>query len=280
MTIKVKLLKDSVAPNSVRLCTWELKYPKFIHPQVMTHRQFSRNVQSTRAIPTKKWIKMISDDMVFPSKWGINQRGMEAARYIEDVETKNNLCLAWSSAFDQMLAVIIYLEDIAGEKLHKQIINRLLEPWAHVVAIVSSTFHRNFFKLRCAHNAQPEIQELAIKMRDVYNSSDPTLIPLGEWHLPLILEDEFNEYTNEDLRKISVGRCARVSHLTHDGTRDPAKDIELHDKLCNDGHWSPFEHVATPSTLIGPISGNFAGWAQYRKQFSQECATEFSPPAE
>lgn len=74
---------------------------------------------------------------------------------------------------------------------------------------------------------------------------------------------------------ISTGRCARVSYLTHFGTRDPDADLQLAIKLKKAGHMSPFEHVATPSYNANSLS-NFVGWLQFRKTilgescFSQE----------
>jgi hypothetical protein len=79
-------------------------------------------------------------------------------------------------------------------------------------------------------------------------------------------------FTTMDLVKVSVGRCARVSYLTHDGRRDLGEDIVLHDRLLKDRHMSPFEHVATPNPypIKSSHSGNFRGWEQYRKTFVDE----------
>jgi hypothetical protein len=71
---------------------------------------------------------------------------------------------------------------------------------------------------------------------------------------------------------VAVGRCARVSYLTHDGIRDPRADVELAKRLRSSGHMSPFEHVAQAEPFEGIFewSGNFRGWKQYRKTIPNE----------
>ena len=199
---------------------------------------------------------------------------MAAEEFVEDKETIKYLNGKWKDLRFDIINTLDDMQRESGVKLHKQIINRLLEPWSHIVVLLSSTFHANFFHLRREHDAQPEIQELAIKMEDIFNSSKPTVRHLYDWHLPLIREEEFEEFSLEDLKKISVGRCARVSYLTHDGVRDPQKDIALHDHLKESGHWSPFEHVATPMPEGLRMNANFRGWLQYRKYFDNECQQE------
>lgn len=274
MTISAKLLLDSISPAGARLCTWELRYPKFIHAQLMTHRQFSRNAQSSRAMPTKKIIELVDEDPVQPLAWGINQPGMEANRNIEDPALISKLRDIWIDARNSAINHICMMEEVAGTKLHKQIINRLLEPWMHITVLVSSTFHSNFFFLRRSSHAQPEIRTLADMMWDLYSSSTPTQIKHGEWHLPFIKEEDIASCNREELRRVSVARCARVSYLTHDGSRDIQKDLNLFIRLRDNGHWSPFEHIATPLSNPNELHGNFKGWKQYRKIFEKECVKE------
>ena len=145
----------------------------------------------------------------------------------------------------------------------------------HITVIVSTVFHKNFFHLRLSEHAQPEIRLLAEKMFDLYSNSKPKVIDYGEWHLPYIREDDREEHGLHDLRKISVARCARISYLTHEGVRDTSKDIDLHDRLLNDGHFSAFEHQATPTHDSCERYGNFLGWKQLRKTISSECVREY-----
>jgi hypothetical protein len=161
--------------------------------------------------------------------------------------------------------------------LHKQLVNRLLEPFAWITVIVTATDWTNFFTQRCHPDAQPEIKHIADLMLAAYRASVPGLVGAGRWHLPLIADDE-RPLPDELLCRLSVARCARVSYLTHDGKRDHARDLELYERLLGggaNGHWSPFEHVATPAADPAAPSANFRGWEQFRKRFPQEHADTF-----
>ncbi len=137
--------------------------------------------------------------------------------------------------------------------------------------IVTSTEWQNFFDLRCAPNAQPEIRVAANLVRDRYESGVPAQVEIGDWHLPLLQDDERN-LPIEEQQKISVARCARVSYLTHDGKRDIQADLDLFARLKTDGHLSPFEHVATPAEDV-EFHANFKGWVQMRKAIEGELAS-------
>ena len=159
--------------------------------------------------------------------------------------------------------------------LHKQISNRLLEPFLWHTVVVTATEWTNFFHLRRAPDAQPEIHHIADLMYEIYAASTPTPIGLDQWHLPFVVPDERN-FDIETLKKVSAGRCARVSYLTHDGKRDIGEDIRLANSLTQDGHWSPTEHVATPLAHRDEWSGNFRGWRQMRKFYPNENLTHAS----
>lgn len=267
----VSILKDSLAPCGRRLTTWELSYPRFVHAELMTHRLFSRNSASSRAIPIERLLARVREDPALPKWWGRNQAGMQALEELEGLE-RAEVERLWLEARDQMLAVVGRLGELG---LHKQLANRLVEPWMFITTIVSATEFDNWFHLRNHKAAQPEIAWVARTMWEHYHRHEPTLIPVGGWHLPFVSGEEATTVDVEILKKVSTGRCARVSYLTHDGVRDMSKDVELHDRLCagpatgEPGHWSPFEHVA--QALASPDRvGNFVGWRQYRKQFAAE----------
>jgi hypothetical protein len=159
--------------------------------------------------------------------------------------------------------------------VHKQVANRLLEPFMWHTVIVTATEWDNFFALRCHSDAQPEIRRAATEMRAALEASEPAELGEGEWHLPLIRPEDLEEdRPEEDLVKISAGRCARVSYLTHAGVRDLDADIELHDRLLASGHMSPLEHPGRPLSEAelaeSEWSGNFRGWRQYRKTIRDE----------
>jgi thymidylate synthase ThyX len=153
--------------------------------------------------------------------------------------------------------------------VHKQVANRLLEPFAYVTSIISATEWSNFFKLRLAPDAQQEIQLLATKMKEAIDESRPDLLSGTEWHVPYISAEELEEClamgvpVTEYLTKVSAARCARVSYVNTSGVKDLNKDVELFDRLVSSGHLSPLEHVAKPSQTG---SGNFVQWEQLRKQ--------------
>lgn len=275
---QTKILLDSIAPCGKRLTTWELTYPRFVHAELMTHRLFSRNSASSRAIPVKKMLGKIIEDPALPIWWGKAQPGMQAREEL-DYETQQKAIEIWLKGRDQAVAIAQELDALG---VHKQIVNRVTEPWMFITVILSSTEFDNWDALRAHPDAQPEIMWVAQDMLVQREKSTPKLLMPGDWHLPLISEEEKNEilflpgnksYDNYIgmLKKISTGRCARVSYLTHDGKRDYQEDIKLHDKLCESKppHMSPFEHVA--QALSEPKwSGNFVGWKQYRKEFANE----------
>jgi thymidylate synthase ThyX/5-methylcytosine-specific restriction endonuclease McrA len=235
----------------------------------------SRNAASSRAIPIRKMIEAVRDEPAMPRWWGRNQSGMQAFEQLEE-EARAKALHEWKLALDDALA---HAERLARKDidLHKQLVNRLLEPFAWITVIITATEWANFFTQRCHPDAQPEIKHIAELMLAAYRASTPVLIPDGHWHLPLIQDDE-RTLPEDVLCKLSVARCARVSYLTHEGRRDHDKDFELYERLLGggaNGHWSPFEHVATPLADPQAHSGNFRGWEQYRKRFSDENAVTF-----
>ena len=263
-----KIIEDSISPTNCRLTTMEVTIPRIVLAEFNTHRTFSRNSASSRAIPVKKMIKLVKDNPFIPSYWGKNQSGMQATQEVTVIE-KDIARLIWLKQLDQ---TIIQVEKLLDLGIHKQLANRLLEPFMWHTIIVTATDWENYFNLRCHPDAQPEIKETSVLMKEALDKSTPKEIEHGDWHLPLMPDkDEAIEWainnnfdSNEILKKISSGRCARVSYLTHDGKRDFEKDIELHDRLIEGGHMSPLEHVATPMSL-SEYTGNFKGWEQYRK---------------
>lgn len=259
MPYSVKILADSVSPDRVRLTTFEATYPRFIHAQVLTHRVFSRNTASSRAIPIEKMIKRVEEDTAYPLVWGSNKPGMQAGAEIDEPAYAKD---TWDRARDNAIGQASHLASLG---VHKQIVNRLLEPFMFVTTIISATEWDNFFKLRCDDAAQPEIMWLACEMRRLLYAGTPRELVPGEWHRPLVRDDEdLACYDADQLNRISAARCARVSYLTHDGRRDPDADLKLTEKLIASGHWSPLEHVATP-THWSAMMRNYVGWTQYRR---------------
>jgi thymidylate synthase ThyX len=270
MAFEVKIIEDSLYEGS-RLTTFQLKYPRFIHSEFMTHRVFSRNASSSRAIPVEKMIEQVRNDPAMPVHWGKNQSGMQAHEELTGIELARTK-LDWVNAYLQAAAIA---ERMATYGAHKQVVNRILEPFQWISVVCTATDYQNFFDLRCHEDAQPEIKVLADMMKKVYDENKPEELTLTEYHLPYVSSMERSQYSKPDCVKFSVARCARVSYLTHDGQNpSPEKDITLYDRLVGSRplHASPAEHQAKPwnpyKTSEGGwhMNGNFSTkWNQYRK---------------
>lgn len=289
MSYDAKILADSISPAGHRLTTFEVTFPRIVLAEFNTHRMLSRNSASSRAIPVEKRISQVEADPFVPTTFGKNQKGMQASETLDNEEgaiAANRWRLACRGAIEQA-------SELAKLGVHKQLANRLLEPFSWHTVICTATDWENFFNLRCHPNAQPEIRTVAEMMRELYTKAVPQPVNLREWHLPLIQRDERIEFdrsdrTDEWMAKISAARCARVSYLTHEGKRDTSADLELYERLTSQGHMSPLEHPARPMTEHeldlfhqsnaewrrtewSPVVtrthylGNFNGWVQLRK---------------
>lgn len=303
MSYAVTILADSINQD-VRLTTIQATFPRFILAEVNTHRVLSRSSASSRAIPIKKRIEEVIKNPFVPEYWGVNQKGMQAEREL----TEEEIALARQDWFAARNDAVDRARSLLGLGVHKQITNRLLEPYLWHTAIVTATEWSNFFALRISPEAQPEFKRIAEMMKAVMDASVPVELPVGDWHLPFINEDDKiavravvpDEDVAVYLARISAARCARVSYLTHDGRRDHQEDLNLANRLSAAGHMSPFEHMAQVSRLpltlqhefrdepdclncgvFGPLEehepcrprfiGNFrAPWVQYRKMLPNE----------
>lgn len=298
MTISAKIITDSYNQKSGRITTFQLRYPRFIHAEFMTHRVFSRNASSSRAIPVEKMIADIIADTAMPIHWGRNQPGMQAfeecdalvqlgpAAAVLGIPAPMDRESAWQCARDRAVEVA---KAFHAAGYHKQVVNRILEPFMHISVVVTATDYANFFWLRCHKDAQPEIKALADAMVTEFRKSEPSILFPGEWHVPYITKEERDGFGVgmdwSPLIKASAARCARVSYLTHDGKKPSMEaDFALYDRLVGGEplHASPTEHQASPdlqswNTHDVPVwdnehlSGNLGpGWIQHRKMLSGE----------
>lgn len=337
MAIKAEIVADSINPRGCRLTTFVLEYPRFVHSELLTHRMFSKNAASSRAIPIEKMIGAVQTNPAMPVWWGKNQSGMQANEELDDIERKerrfNNgdseatileyfgikgryiryndfsqtrsylltdreaAKIEWLLSRDR---AVMFVRKMNGLGLHKQIANRILEPWFHMRIILSGTEFGNFFALRAHPDAQPEFQALAYKMLEAYNASEPKKLAPGEWHVPFgdkINDDrladtcwdliyskthqympnweDYKDQFFEFQRKIAIARCARISYLNYEGKDDYAADIKLCDRLfgTTPKHLSPTEHVARCEDHSEYV-GNFKGWTQFRKTVADENLTD------
>jgi len=266
--ISSRIIADSINAKGTRLTTFELRYQRFIHSELMTHRVFSRSAASSRAIPIMKQLKQVWKEPAMPLHWGKNQSGMQAKKELSS--NKIFLCqMVWIMA-SKFACVFAYLFSKIG--LHKQIGNRILEPFTYIDVIVTSTEWENFFALRAHKDAQPEFRHLAELMQLEYNFNKPSFVRKGQWHLPYIDRQEKEKHSLYALKQMSAARCARVSFANHDGSDpDPEKDLKTFYKLSEAVpiHASPMEHQATPSGDKN-FHRNFRGWKQFREEVEEE----------
>jgi len=279
MTISAKVIEDSISVEGKRLVTMQLTYPRFIHAEFMTHRVFSRNASSSRAIPVAKMLDAVRREPAMPIHWGKNQAGMQANEEHNALvplhESVVGLCSVQEAWREAAHAAAYIAEAMSEAGYHKQVVNRVLEPFQHIHVVVTATEWSNFFSLRDHPDAQPEIRELAKQMKLAMYTSAPVIrkrnrMISSSWHLPYVTQAERVRWFDspEYLAKLSAARCARVSYLTHDGASpDPDKDLDLYMRLVGGKpiHASPIEHQAYPLPLATQRSNNFVGWRQFRE---------------
>lgn len=310
--ISAEIVADSISDmvDNKRIITYVLEYPRFIHSEFMTHRLFSRNAASSRAIPVKKVIELVENTPAMPIHWGMNQAGMQAK------EELTGLCLEttqfeWVSASKNAMWSATRLNTLGA---HKQIVNRILEPFQMIRVVCTATEYDNFFYLRYHADAQPEISELARVMWEAREQSIPEELQPGEWHVPFvntsrdaagkryywnfISDTEKVEISLEDALKVSASCCAQVSYRKTDTSLEKALDIYNKLVTMKPVHASPFEHCATPmenifgedymGVEIRPQKGvthndikgngwsaNFCGWIQYRQLIPDNVCNNF-----
>lgn len=302
--ISAKIIADSLSPTDDRLTTFICVFPRIVLAEFNTHRMLSRNSASSRAIPFKKMVKMVETDPFIPIKWMKEHTGMQGIEYFDGIEA-NEMSIHWRSAAIMAAKEARRLND---RGLTKQLCNRLLEPFLYHTVIVTASEWQNFFALRAHDAAEIHIQDLAYKMLEEYNKSEPKKLQEGEWHIPFgdtfdkdrlytMIEADHGVYDpilsyeeskdllsaghkriiSEYMVKIATARCARVSYLNFEGKDDYAADIKLHDMLLASGHMSPMEHCAKAMNSEGlngysqsDWCGNFRGFIQYRKTIKGE----------
>jgi thymidylate synthase ThyX len=270
--IEARIICDSLNPVGCRLTTFVLKYPRFILAEVNTHSILSRSSVSMRAVPVDKIILSIREEPAMPIYWGKNQKGMRADEELSEIE----IFRAESIWLESMESQIKYAKKLLDLGVHKQITNRLLEPYFYVKTLLSGTDFGNFFNLRAHEAAQPEFQELAFQMLDEYEKSHPKELKEGEWHLPFSSKYIENGLSTEQLLKITTARAARVSYMNFEGNINYEKDYQLHEDLIKNGHMSPANHPAEAKN-DDKYYANFRGFKQYRKFIPGENRTEFNP---
>jgi thymidylate synthase ThyX len=272
--ISAKIVADSIQEWGGRITTFELVFPRYILAEFNTHRDFSRNASSSRAIPTKKLIANSLENMVLPVRFGVNQPGMQAKKENLEGEALEEALVIWKN-LAKITATMC--ERLAELGLHKQWASRPCEWFATIKVVMTTTKYDNFFILRDHKDAQDEICYLSQSMKTAMNNSDPILIKKGDWHLPYVTKEELSQLELENAVKVSSARCARVSYKTvHGVTSTLEEDLAMFQRLVHDlddqenpFHASPTEHQATVYSQdlnLHDMGGNFgASWVQHRK---------------
>jgi thymidylate synthase ThyX len=249
MAYACRILADSISPAGHRLTSFEVTFPRIVLAEVNTHRMLSRNSASSRAIPVERRIAAVETDPFVPAEFGKNKKGMQHDEVLSAEEAQraeDEWAWACSKAIEQA-------RRLAELGVHKQLANRLLEPFAWHTAVITATDWDNFSHLRVNPAAQGEFRRAAEMMLEAYKTSEPHPVNYGDWHTPYVEPGEaFNlevgAYAAFAAARISAARCARVSYLTQDGKRDANEDLALYERLVGPGHLSPLEHPARPMT--------------------------------
>lgn len=279
----VKIILDSISPNNIRLTTFHCRYWRAIHSELMTHRDFSRNARSSRAVPS---LTLLTEDIFVP-QFGMNKRGMQS-----EILASPELQDRWASQWTELAEICrSFVQNWQDEGMHKQWANRPLEWFGWIDVLITSVRWENFWALRISEYAQPEFNALAVAMKAEMELSKPQLLYPGDWHLPYIspAEHEDPRFGIELLRKLSVARCARLSYTPFDGEANLDAELKRYNSLVvsRPVHASPAEHQATPDTGVRApfatsamkwnnpqLHGNLTGWRQYRKMLPHEVVRE------
>lgn len=314
MAYYCRVERDSISPADDRLTTFVVTYPRIVLAESLTHRanadtwgdsyvcertttpDISKNSASSRAIPFAKMCEAVQRDPYMP-EWTMSQKGMQGGTATESVKIAADVDWRW--AMDRMCEAATYIHSYG---VHKQDCNRLLEPFAWVTQVVTSSAWDNFFSLRCHHMAHPALRKIARMMYLSRCDSIPTPLGYDRWHLPFVPDGDQDEFrytpgfiiapadapalVPEPIRR-SAARCAWVSYENHD--RDASDDAvsRTFQRLFADvpGHFSPLEHQATPMRpgLVQTrpeLRSNLSGWLQARKLIATECVRDYRPSDE
>lgn len=275
MSVSAKVIADSSFQGN-RLITLEIELHRFVLPEFNTHRSISRNFQSSRAVPVKQMIEQVRNNPAMPVHWGLNEPGMVANQQLEGyslLDVKRQWVKGAMNAADSAAL----MEELGA---HKQIVNRLLEPfmWTRGVATATVDDWKAFLKLRLHKDAQPEIKALAEKISEAIDTSSIAELGPKDWHMPYFGDGYWLKGCGIDLKDalmISASCCGQVSYRKLDDSLEKAKKIyDMLNLPCegvypdNPPHFSPTEHqVKFEYGSCKSLSGNFhkQGFIQYRK---------------
>jgi hypothetical protein len=281
--ISARSILASVSPEGIRIDTIVARYPLWIHAELMTHRAFSRNAASNRAIPFARMAATVRADPAVPLFWTSEQKGMQGQE-IEDPAIRERANTIWNRALREALDAAEALSELG---IHKQAANRLLMPFQHITVQITSTDWANFDALRDHPDAEPHMRELAATIKDARRAATLQPVGFGDWHLPWVTPEERERLRLWPQQTLSVARSASISYDTVDGqwmTLERAQSLvaKLMAAPPNPVHASPFEHQAMPDRWdpyrktweSKDVHGNLFGWMQYRKMLTREAVSD------
>lgn len=248
------ILKTTSPTNPLKsIATFELTYPLFIHAELMTHRVFSRNCASARAIPVNRMVELVEKNSTAPKFFRRNQSGMAAG---DRLSTYDNAMAhdIWDNAMRNAVDSALAISDASGPNVHKQWANRLLMPFTHMRTILTATDWDNWNDLRAGDigesGAQDEISILANMMQEQYDNA-----PLHEniIHIPYSIElDPDFDFVELVVTLIqSIAKISRISYMREDRETNFEKDCEQVLRLVSGKfHASPFEHIAFEASMF------------------------------
>lgn len=278
-------LYEGEGDEGKRVSTMVVHFPRIILSEVNTHRVFSRNSASSRARSLKSTVSAVMSDPYIPL-FTTNEKGMTGTYADDDTYTRAKTLrlksrdMAVLGVLSELLGVDymseprsitrweelidLYTDMYKGAtsvnkeylNIHKQHVNRLLEPFMWHETIITSAYWENFFTLRLDSHAQPEMQALAHLMYAVREKSVPEVNAL---HAPFVdthicVKDMSYEALMR-LLMLSASECARISYKDKSHSQGANDDDTLAVRLLASGHMSPFEHQALNIEYI--MGGSF-----------------------
>lgn len=250
------ILSSDLSKTGIRLTTLLLRYPRWIHAEVRTHRlhrttedlteaaldtlagttrvveapteslmeceDVSRNAGSSRAVPINRMIASVRRDPAVPIHWGKAQKGMQADEehdapvHIEFMGQEMILSREDAVAWHREASIAL-AQGFSDAGYHKQLANRYLEAHDHITVLVSATNWTNFLAQRDHKDAEPHMRELARQMRIELEKPAMQVLKSGEWHTPFITDEDMVDLSESE-RVIKSSACnASTSYKTVEG---------------------------------------------------------------
>ena len=260
-----EMVCDSVNPfTGTRISTAVVRLPRIVLAELNTHAALAKNSASSRAIPAATFRQRVLDDPYVPWRWPVNGKGMVPKEYAAPRAWRTKVAvLVWKGALGVASLAHRLLERLG---VHKEITNRLLEPWMWTEVLVTATDWDGFFAQRCHEAAADGVRAAATVLRDLLDAHTPTETSL---HLPYIQQGE--QGAPMDLFMASARRCRRVSYLRQGVVVSLEEDAAAGAEGLRETppHLSPYEHAAwalgTPTR-----SAKFRDWKSARHVYGED----------